>query len=507
MKKRYILPFLVLALSSCKDDFLNQLDPNAVSVESYFQTENDALLAVNGLYQVLRSGNTIGEGSALYSEERSDNSGRDDNQSNSGEPFQFNDFSILPSNSYLRTHWSSMYDGIARANTVISRIDNMTFASEDLKKRYLAESKFVRALLYFHMVRKFGDVPLSTEEVTTKTQADQLAFRAKESDVYAQIIKDLTDALDSTLPNQHKDYAVGRTSKAAIHSILGQVYLTIRSTLEADKVENFRKAEEHLSAAYGMRNFGKLSEIEYSAVFDVEQKMNCDELIFQIQYLQGDQNYHSSIARNSQARGESINSLFPSTGAGTRVSKDLVNEYEAGDIRKDFSVKFATDSRVNDWFITKFRDNSEAAGTAGWGGNDWILIRYADVMLMLAEAKMNLGKDAEAIVLLNEVRDRAGLPSYELSKVNAAYATKYPTLKDAILHERRVELAFENHRWFDLIRVYNPEELVTYFKKKEQANYGNAKLSNISTKDRYFPIPFDEYKLDPIKMYQNPGYQ
>src|SRR5690606_34818541 len=132
----------------------------------------------------------------------------------------------------------------------------------------------------------------------------------------------------------------------------------------------------------------------------------------------------------------SINSQFPSTGVGTRASKDLVNEYEAGDIRKDFSVKFATDSRVNDWFITKFRDNSEAAGTAGWGGNDWILIRYADVMLMLAEAKMNLGKDAEAIVILNEVRDRAGLPSYEISRVNATYANKYPTLKDAILHER-----------------------------------------------------------------------
>lgn len=79
-------------------------------------------------------------------------------------------------------------------------------------------------------------------------------------------------------------------------------------------------------------------------------------------------------------------------------------------------------------------------------------------------------------------------------------------MKDAILHERRVELAFEGHRWFDLIRNYDPQGLVDYFKKKNQADYGNAKLSNISTKDRYFPIPFDEYKLNPEKMYQNPGY-
>jgi len=506
MKKRYILPFILLALGSCKKDFLNQNDPNAVSVESFFKTESDVLAAVNGLYHVLRSGNTVGEASALYSEERSDNAGRDDNQSNAGEPFQFNDFSILPSNSYLRTHWSSMFDGIARCNTVLSRIDQVEFSDEEMKKRYIAETKFVRALLYFHMVRKFGDIPLATEEITTKEQVAALAFRVKELDVYKQIVQDLTDALDSNLPNQQWEYRVGRTSKTAINALLGQVYLTMGATFTDDKQANFVKAEQYLAAAYAARTFGKLSEINYSDVFDVNQKMSCKELIFQVQYLQGDQNYHSSIARNSQARGERVNSQFPSTGVGTRASKDLVNEYEVGDIRKDFSVKFATDSRVNDWFVTKFRDNSAAAGTTGWGGNDWILIRYADVMLMLAEVKMYLGKDKEAIVLLDEVRERAGLPSYDISIQNSTYVNSYPTLKDAILHERRVELAFENHRWFDLIRTYNPQELVDYFSKKDQANYGNAKLANISVKDRYFPIPFDEYKLNPERMYQNIGY-
>ncbi|MNV39005.1 SusD family protein [compost metagenome] len=127
-------------------------------------------------------------------------------------------------------------------------------------------------------------------------------------------------------------------------------------------------------------------------------------------------------------------------------------------------------------------------------------------MLLLAEAKYHLGKDAEAIALLDQVRERAGLPSYATSMLNTAYRSKYPTLKEAILHERRVELAFENQRWFDLIRNYNAQELVTYFKTKSQADYGNAKISNISTKDRYYPIPFDEYKLDPARMYQNPGY-
>jgi hypothetical protein len=89
---------------------------------------------------------------------------------------------------------------------------------------------------------------------------------------------------------------------------------------------------------------------------------------------------------------------------------------------------------------------------------------------------------------------------------NPAYTAKFPTLKLAILHERRVELAFEHHRWFDLQRFFTTDELVAYFKSKAQADFGSAQLANFTTKDRYYPIPFDEYKLDPAKMYQNPGY-
>ncbi|WP_454879410.1 RagB/SusD family nutrient uptake outer membrane protein [Sphingobacterium detergens] len=506
MKKRYLLPLVLFALSSCSKDFLNQKDPNAIQIEDYFKSENDVLLAVNGLYQTLRSGSTIGEGSTLYNEERSDNTGRNDNQSNAGEPFQFNDFSLLPSNTYLKTHWAAMYAGISRCNVVLSHINDVTFSSEELKGRYVAEAKFVRALLYFHMVRKFGDIPLSTVQVTSKEQANELAFRQKEAVVYEQIIKDLTEALSSNLPNTQKDYAIGRTSKAAINAILGQVYLTLGATQTTGNAENFAKAEQFLNAAYQMRTFGKLNEIPYTQVFDLTQKKTCKELVFQIQYKQGDQNFSSSIARNYQAKGDTINSKYPSTGVGEVVKLDLIKDYEPQDLRKDFSVKFAKDPQVNDWFVTKFRDNSDAAGTNGWGGNDWILIRYADVMLLLAETKYHLGKEAEAIALLDQVRERAGLPSYAASMLNNDYRTKYPTLKLAILHERRVELAFENQRWFDLIRNYNPQELVTYFKTKNQADYGNAKISNITTKDRYYPIPFDEYKLDPQRMYQNPGY-
>jgi len=506
MKKIYLLPFALLAFTSCNKDFLNQEDPNAVTVGNYFKSENDVLLAVNGAYQALRSGNTIGETSSLYNEERSDNTGRDDNQSSAGEPFQFNDFSILPSNTFLKTHWVAMYEAINRCNTILTHIDQVTFIKEDNKSRYKAEAKFIRALLYFHMVRKFGDIPLSTQMLTSKAEVDKLAFRQKEELIYAQIVQDLTEALSSTLPDNQWQYQVGRVSKTAVNALLGQVYLTMSSTLANQSNENLLQAEKYLTAAYGMRTFGKLTEIPYADVFDVSKKMTNKELILQVQYVQGDQNYKSSIAANNQAKGETINSQRVSTGVGGNVKADLVKDYEASDLRKDFSIKFAADPQVNDYFITKFRDNSASAGIDGWGGNDWILMRFADVMLLLAETKNNLGKEAEAVALLDEVRERAGLPSYAVSKNQADYSRKYPSLKVAILHERRVELAFENQRWFDLVRNYNAQELVSYFKAKSQADYGNAKISNITIKDRYFPIPYDEYKLNPEKMYQNTGY-
>src|SRR5690606_7018308 len=176
------------------------------------------------------------------------------------------------------------------------------------------------------------------------------------------------------------------------------------------------------------------------------------------------------------------------------------------DPRKEFSVQFAEHPTVQEWFITKYRDTSDAAGVNGFGGNDHIMMRYADVILLLAEVNFRLGNETEAIQMLNQVRERAGLPLYEEAMQDPAYASKFPTLQLAILHERRVELAFEQKRWYDLLRAFSPQELVNYFGGKKRSEYGIANLDNISEKDRYFPIPFDEYKLDPEKMYQNPGY-
>jgi len=508
MKKYILIPALsiIVALSSCKKEFLQQTNPNAVIVDNYFKTENDVLLAVNGAYQSLRSSNTVGENSGLFTDERSDDTGRNDNQSNAGEPFQFNDFSLLPSNSYLKSHWLALYQSINRSNVILSNIDKVTFTIPANKAIYSAEAKFIRAIMYFELVRKWGAVPLVTKQLLTPEEVTANTFRVPEADVYAQIVADLKDALNSDLPNFQPVAGIGRTSKAAVNAYLGKVYLTMAATLTANKTENLANANTYLLAAYNMRGFGNLSEIPYADVFDVAKKTTCKELIFQIAYKQGDINYSSSIAANNQARGESINSLKVSTGIGGNVKLDLINEYETGDLRKDFSVKYANDANVKDWFITKFRDASAAATVNGYGGNDWIMMRYADVILMLAEVANLQGNDALATQYLDMVRARAGRPLYAVAKTDPVYAANFPTMKLAILHERRVELAFEHHRWFDLIRNFTAAELVSYLKAKPQASYGIAKLSNVTTKDRYYPIPFDEVKLDPVKMYQNPGY-
>ncbi|MDT3403807.1 RagB/SusD family nutrient uptake outer membrane protein [Mucilaginibacter terrae] len=512
MKKKFIntafAAALILLSASCKKEFLEQKDPNAIELATSFRTPDDVLSAVNGIYQSLRSSNNIGENSGLWTDERSDDTGRNDNQSNAGEPFQFGDFSILPSNTYLKSHWVSLYNTVARANTVLSNIDKVTFADANIKQQYTAEAKFLRAIAYFHLVRTWGDVPLVTKQLITPEEVAENTFRTKQAAVYAQIVADLKDALNSNLPNLQTGAGIGRTSKAAINATLGQVYLTMATTQDqANRQSNLNDAKTYLLAAYNVRTFGALSTIPYTDVFDVSKKATCPELIWQIVNKQGDPTYSSSIAANNQATGENINSLKVVTGVGGNVTPDLIKDYETNDPRMAFSVKFANASAVRDYFITKFRDTSPAASALGYGGNDWILIRYADVILMLAEVSNLLGDTAGAIQYLDMVRARAGVPLYAVASATPAYSAKYPTLKLAILHERRVELAFEHHRWFDLLRTFTTEELVNYFKSKAQADFGIAKLANFSTKDRYYPIPFDEVKLDPVKMYQNEGYK
>src|SRR5690606_25002824 len=195
-------------------------------------------------------------------------------------------------------------------------------------------------------------------------QLSEVTFRVEEAKVYELIIEDLLVAIASTLPDHQPLSGKGKVSKVAAYALLGEVYLTMGSNGigEQEPVAYFNLAKENLNQAYSRRGFGELKEISYESVFDVEQKSNNPEIIFQIVYRQGDRNLSSAVARNNQALRETVNSLRPATGPGTRVNLDLVNEYEANDRRKEVSVEFAEDPTVQEWFITKYRDTSDAAG-------------------------------------------------------------------------------------------------------------------------------------------------
>src|SRR4051812_16984679 len=205
----------VLLLSACTKDFLDKNNPNSVSVDESFQSESDIALAVNGMYQGLRSSNCIGEGAQLWTDDRSDDINSTDNQSNNGEPFQFTAFSLVPSNTYLMSHWSGLYVPISRANLILSQMENINFTSDSLKSQYTAECKFIRALLYFHLVREFGGVPLVTSRLTSTQQLADITYRASAEDIYAQIVQDLTDVVNSNLPVKQPASGLGRASLQA----------------------------------------------------------------------------------------------------------------------------------------------------------------------------------------------------------------------------------------------------------------------------------------------------
>lgn len=515
MKKTILFTAILavgLNLTSC-EDFLSEDNPNKIPVENYFTTENDVERAVYGAYMALRSGSCMGEGSTMYTEERSDNTGRLDNQSSAGEPFQFTDFSLLPSNTYLKSHWQAMYKTVNNANFALKGIQTVTFSDEKEKDNYEAEARFVRALVYFDIVRKWGDAPLVTSYLATPAEIEAHTFREDKKKIYEQIVEDLEFGIEkSTLPNHQPEGNKGRANKAAMAGLLGKVYLTMAHVLDTqNRKEYLNSAKTYLEMCLGMKQFNRLNEVTYddnaqTGLFAVANKSTCPEILFQIVYKQGDKDYHSSIAADNQSIGITCNSQYPSKGQGTYVNEDLVNEYEATDKRKAFSVVYADNPKAMAYCITKFRDTSDAVGTLAYGGNDWIILRYADVILMMAEVYEALGEETKAIPYLDEVRERAGLPGYTESIQNTDYRSKYPTLKLAILHERRVELAFENQRWYDLLRFFTIDELVTYMHAKDPNCYGISNLQNFNEKDIYYPIPYDEWKLNPEGMYQNEGY-
>ena len=469
-----LLAGLLLGGGSCTK-FTDLKPDDNVPVSSYYKTEADFTQALLGTYGNLRG---IYNGYYQFAELPSDNA-RTFSESE-GAQGPFDKLTWTPSTSQISGAWNDAYRTIATANVVLGRIDPISFANAATKPRYVGEAKFLRALMYFNLVRYFGDVPLVLTEVTNEQDA-YTYDRAPVADVYAQIEKDLLDA-EAALPVSYAAADLGRATKGAAQALLGKVYL---------QEKKWTEAEAKLGQVVTAGTYQILPDV--TNVFG-QGKDNNAEIVFAAQYVftgfgEGNSFVHTFVPQPS---GTTITSV---TGNSTCIGTlDLYNAFEAGDTRKTAFIGLYGTADIYYWpkkFIYRVTQLNE-------GENDWPILRYADVLLMYAEALNNNGKTALAIPQINRVRTRAGLAAKPLTLTG-------PDTQLAIEQERRVELCFEGQRWYDLIRWGKDVTTMQAFKAAYTTlDRINANM-NPRPEARLLPLPSREIALNP-KLKQNPGY-
>jgi tetratricopeptide (TPR) repeat protein len=475
MKNNYslllLLAMLLPVLPGCKD-FLELKPISQGSVSNFYKTPNDFNTAVLGAYSTLQTRGMYNS-MWLFADERSDDTEQEEYAGILQVEGDFDRFSLITTNSYLGDNWNHHYQCINRSNAIISRIGSVNFTSEATKNQYLGEALFLRGLAYFNLVRIYGDVPLVTKEISPE---EAYAIKRTPADeVYTTIVSDLTQA-GGLLPDSYSGSNVGRATSGAAKSLLGKVYLTRKQYSEAARV---------LKEVIDGGQYALLPS--YADVFRVENA-NHKESIFEVQYKANSQGRGSPFATLFTPRTGNAGILLTGQGATqgyNRPSPDMISAYPAGDLRKDASLapNWTDGARVNnDPYIKKYLSRQSAVSD---GDANWFVLRYADVLLMYAEALNELGRTSEASPYLNQIRRRAGLSPLD--------GLGQAQMRLALEQERRVELAFEGHRWFDLLRTGRAIEVM------------NSKGFNITSRDLLYPIPQSQIDINP-ELRQNDGY-
>lgn len=478
---KYLILTLTIFLVACdSDEFLNPLPETVVVEESFFQTDADVEAGIIGIYDALQGVNentetNIGDFNRgvqfehLLTEHRTDNTR---NATLEGSKSDFHRYVVDANNVESEDYYASMYQVIFRANNMFRFVEIADAANQ---ARYTAEIKFLRAYAYFKLVRLFGDVPLVTE-VLLPEDKEALFTRVSADQIYTQIVEDLTEAVD-VLDNTHK----ARASRAAAQGILAKVYMS-------QSTPNYTAAR---SLCEAIINSGEFSlESNFSDVFYNELN---NEIIFAIQYAFGNtlesQSFSSeftSFVRQGREDGQNIVndnlvSAFAAFG-GDRGPQSFINLGSSIEV-----IKFLPEGSDVTVSPPTYGDNARNAG------NDYIALRYADVLLMHVEASIGSGTsttDAAALQSFQTVRDRA-FPATAPNSVSSVS-------KAELLNERRVELAFENQRWFDILRFGVAESVLSAH--ADEMGY------IFSARDLLLPIPAREINLSDGLLTQNPGY-
>ena len=419
MKTKNILSiFILISFMSCSKEFTDLSPISERNTGSFYTSANDFEVALAGVYNTLLSQGVYNEAIWIMNDLRSDITFWDAGGL-AAAIVRYDDFEETTIDYVGRDSWIAHYKGIGRANSVIGRIEDVEMDASQ-KARIVGEAKFLRSLLYYNLATTFGNVPLVLNEATSADD-DKENVQVPIAQIYSQIAADLTEA-ESSLPSTAKG---GRATKGAAAALLGKVYLT-----QGDKT----------SAASALKRVSGYSLVDnYTDLWGVENEFN-KESIFEVSYESGygvlGNLYTSAMNTELGATVTSGSRNFP--------TKSLISSYEAGDTRFEASIAgigseavgFAADGAG--WCIKYGTTNPS---TDNDGPNNWVVLRYADVLLMLAEA---LGESTESYGYINQVRARAGLGAISSSTAG--------TFAEKLLQERKVELAFEGHRWPDLKR-------------------------------------------------------
>lgn len=480
--------FTFLMLSGCSKDFLEKAPLDSINSENFFQTQEDAIYAINGAYQPLQwpklynmrmwttdifAGNSIvGAG------------GGDDGR----ETQELMNFVTATDNPGVLDLYRGPAPGILRANLVLEHVPQMDIDAA-LKDRILGEAYFLRGFYYFVLTRFFGDVPLILQP---QVPGDDLRPHRTDIDVvYQQIITDFEEAYKLLPPReQYKARDLGRASKGAAAGMLAKVYLTLRQ---------WDSALEYCEIVESM---GYALHTDYRNNFNPGIK-NGVESLFEVQYTVDPS--HDFWSDENQSAWHSTfmgprNSGMVAGGWGwNQPTQEFVDSYEADDKRKGATIlyegspdfdgnAYSASYSTTGYNVRKFLVSKSIAPTYDSSPLNFPVLRFADVLLMKAESLNELNRSDDALNPLNKVRQRAGLAA--LSGISQT------ELRNSIMHERRIELAFEGHRWFDLARM-NPVDAVTFLHSIGRTNATAAHL--------LLPIPQRERDANP-NLTQNPGY-
>jgi len=488
MRKKIIptsLLFSLLFIFSCSDDFTSLAPHSERNVENFYKTPGDIEIAINGIYDALQNGGTYGTDSEaitggtggywMLSEMRSDNTDEGGDVTGLGADVAvINQFAENPLNQFILGAWTGSYSGIARANTVLSRIGAVDFGSNPNKDRFTGEALFLRSLFYYNLALLFGNIPMPlTETVSISEQIPQVPAAT----VFGQLITDLTDAA-SKLPDVHPSTVGGRATRGAAQTLLAKVHLTVGDQASAETVLRAVISSGVFQLVPGYADlWGAANELNTESIFEV-----------QFQAGRGDgSGYANTFAPDQSLVGGGT------AGGRNRPTVDMITAYEPGDLRFEVSMDTTfldPTSGARQRYVRKYLSVPFGNFDAD---NNWIVFRYADVLLMLAEA---IGDGGEAYGLINQLRSRAGLADIDASTPG--------TFEDKLLQERRIELAFENHRWYDLLRFGKALEVMqAHSSGATRGTFIDITFTPPNTNRLLYPIPQREVDLG---LTQNPGY-